>query len=61
MISTVISTTAGLIAGYSGRFVDTATMGFVGFMLVLPFIPFLLVLGGIFPFTPLTIALVLSV
>ena len=59
VVSTVIGAAAGIFSGYYGRFVDTATMGFVDFMLVLPFIPLLLVVGSIFQFTPLTITLVL--
>jgi peptide/nickel transport system permease protein len=59
VVSTLIGTTVGVFSGYYGRFVDTATMGFVDFMLVLPFIPLLLVMGSIFQFTPLTITLVL--
>lgn len=60
VISTAIGTAVGLLAGYYGRVVDTATMGFVDFMLVLPFIPFLLVLGSIFQFTAVTITGVLA-
>jgi peptide/nickel transport system permease protein len=59
VVSTLIGTSVGIFSGYYGRFVDTATMGFVDFMLVLPFIPLLLVMGSIFQFTPLTITLVL--
>jgi peptide/nickel transport system permease protein len=61
LVSTAIGTVVGLLAGYYGRFVDTAAMGFVDFMLVLPFIPFLLVLGSIFQFTAVTITVVLAV
>lgn len=60
IFSTLIGTAVGVFSGYYGRFVDTATMGFVDFMLVLPFIPFLLVLGSLFSFTPVTITLVLA-
>jgi peptide/nickel transport system permease protein len=59
VVSTLIGTTVGIFSGYYGRLVDTTTMGFVDFMLVLPFIPLLLVMGSIFQFTPLTITLVL--
>ena len=59
VVSTLIGTTVGIFSGYYGRLVDTMTMGFVDFMLVLPFIPLLLVMGSIFQFTPLTITLVL--
>jgi peptide/nickel transport system permease protein len=59
VVSTVIGTTVGIFSGYYGKFIDTATMGFVDFMLVLPFIPLLLVMGSIFQFTPVTITLVL--
>ena len=59
VVSTLIGASVGIFSGYFGRFLDTATMGFVDFMLVLPFIPLLLVMGSIFQFTPLTITLVL--
>lgn len=60
VVSTVIGTAVGIFSGYYGRMIDTATMGFVDFMLVLPFIPFLLVLGSLYSFTPETITLVLA-
>ena len=59
VVSTVIGATVGIFSGYYGKLVDTTTMGFVDFMLVLPFIPLLLVMGSIFQFTPVTITLVL--
>jgi peptide/nickel transport system permease protein len=61
VFSTLIGAGVGIFSGYYGRFVDTATMGFVDFMLVLPFIPLLLVMGSIFQFTPVTITLVLVI
>ncbi len=61
VISTVIGTAVGIFSGYTGRLTDTLSMGFVDFMLVLPFIPFLLVIGSIFQFTPVVITLVLAV
>lgn len=60
VVSTAIGTAVGLIAGYYGKLVDTTAMGFVDFMLVLPFIPFLLVIGSIFQFTAVTITVVLA-
>ena len=61
VISTVIGTAVGILSGYTGRLTDTLSMGFVDFMLVLPFIPFLLVIGSIFQFTPVVMTLVLAV
>ena len=60
-VSTLIGTAIGIFSGYTGRLTDTLSMGFVDFMLVLPFIPFLLVVGSIFQFTPITITFVLAV
>ena len=61
VVSTLIGTAVGIFSGYTGRLTDTLSMGFVDFMLVLPFIPFLLVVGSIFQFTPITITFVLAV
>jgi peptide/nickel transport system permease protein len=55
VFSTVIGATVGIISGHYGKSVDVATMGFVDFMLTLPFLPLLLVAGKIFQFTPVTI------
>jgi len=55
VLSTVIGATIGIISGHYGKSVDVATMGFVDFMLTLPFLPLLLVAGKIFQFTPVTI------
>jgi peptide/nickel transport system permease protein len=59
VFSTAIGATVGIVAGYYGKFVDSGVMGFVDFMLVLPFIPLLLVAGSIFQFTPVTIVIAL--
>jgi peptide/nickel transport system permease protein len=59
VFSTLIGATVGIISGHYGRSVDVATMGFVDFMLTLPFLPLLLVAGGIFQFTPATIIVAL--
>jgi peptide/nickel transport system permease protein len=59
VFSTVIGATVGIISGHYGRSVDVATMGFVDFMLTLPFLPLLLVAGKIFQFTPVTIIVAL--
>lgn len=61
VLSTMIGATVGIVAGYYSRFVDTAAMSFTDFMLTLPFLPLLLVLGSIFNFTPVTITLALVV
>src|SRR5215210_8834876 len=55
VFSTVIGATIGIFSGHYGKSVDVATMGFVDFMLTLPFLPLLLVAGKIFQFTPVTI------
>ena len=59
VFSTVIGATVGIISGHYGKSVDVATMGFVDFMLTLPFLPLLLVAGKIFQFTPVTIIVAL--
>ena len=59
VFSTLIGATVGIFSGHYGRLVDVATMGFVDFMLTLPFLPLLLVAGGIFQFTPATIIVAL--
>ncbi len=57
---TVIGATVGIVAGYIGRYVDTASMGFVDFVLALPLIPVLLVAGSLFQFNAVTIMLVIA-
>ncbi|MGB3683506.1 MAG: oligopeptide ABC transporter permease [Rubrobacteraceae bacterium] len=57
---TVIGTSVGIISGYYGRYVDSGLMGTADFVLVLPFIPVLLVLGSIFQFNAVTITLVIA-
>ena len=61
VFSTLVGAAVGIFAGYKGRIADTATMGFVDFMLVLPFIPLLLVAGSLFQFTPVTMTLILVI
>src|SRR5215210_73409 len=55
VFSTLIGATVGIFSGHYGKSVDVATMGFVDFVLTLPFLPLLLVAGKIFQFTPVTI------
>lgn len=57
---TVIGTALGIISGYYGRYVDSGLMGTADFVLVLPFIPVLLVLGSIFQFNAITITMVIA-
>jgi peptide/nickel transport system permease protein len=57
---TLVGGIFGLLSGYYGRFTDTGLMGVTDFVLVLPFIPMLLVLGSVFQFTASTITLVLA-
>jgi len=59
IFSTLLGGTIGIFSGYFGRLVDVATMGFVDFMLTLPFLPLLLVAGSIFRFSPVTIIIAL--
>jgi peptide/nickel transport system permease protein len=61
VFSTLIGATVGIFSGYYGRAVDTSLMSFTDFMLTLPFIPLILVLGSIFNFTPATITLALVI
>ena len=56
VFSTLLGAVVGIVAGYYGRFVDVGAMSFVDFMLTLPFLPVLLVLGKIYNFTAITIA-----
>jgi peptide/nickel transport system permease protein len=59
VFSTLIGAVVGIISGYYGRFIDVGAMGFTDFMLTLPFLPILLVLGSIYSFTAVTITFVL--
>ena len=61
VLSTCIGATVGILSGYYGRLVDTGLMSFTDFMLTLPFIPLMLVMGSVFDFTPTTITLALVV
>lgn len=60
VISTLIGTIIGIISGYYGRVADVGLMAVTDFMLILPFIPLMLVLGTLFRFTPVTISLALG-
>lgn len=57
---TVIGTAVGIVSGYYGRYVDSGLMSTADFVLVLPFIPVLLVLGSIFSFNAVTITVVIA-
>jgi peptide/nickel transport system permease protein len=59
VFSTIIGAAIGIISGYYGRFIDVGAMGFTDFMLTLPFLPILLVMGSIFNFTAVTITFAL--
>jgi peptide/nickel transport system permease protein len=59
VLSTLIGAVIGIVSGYYGRFMDTTAMGFTDFMLTLPFLPILLVLGSIYNFTAVTITFAL--
>jgi peptide/nickel transport system permease protein len=58
-LSTIIGAAVGIFSGFYGRFVDTTAMGFTDFMLTLPFLPILLVMGSIYNFTAVTITFAL--
>jgi peptide/nickel transport system permease protein len=55
----VCGAAVGIFSGFYGRFVDTTAMGFTDFMLTLPFLPILLVMGSIYNFTAVTITFAL--
>ncbi len=59
-IVTLVGGVIGLLSGYYGRRVDTALAGVMDFVLVLPFLPMLLVLGSIFRFSAFTITFVIA-
>lgn len=61
VFSTMIGATFGIVAGYYSKVVDVLTMGFVDFMLTLPYIPLLLVMGSIFQFTAVTITMAMVI
>jgi peptide/nickel transport system permease protein len=58
--ATLVGGLIGLLSGYYGRRVDTALTGVMDFVLVLPFLPMLLVLGSIFRFSAFTITFVIA-
>lgn len=60
VLITVIGTGVGIVSGYYGRFVDSGLMGTADFVLVLPFIPVLLVLGSIVPLNVFSITFVIA-
>ena len=60
LLITFIGTGVGIVSGYYGRFVDSGLMGTADFVLVLPFIPVLLVLGSIFPLGVFSITFVIA-
>jgi len=59
VFSTIIGAAIGIFSGYYGRFIDAGAMGLTDFMLTLPFLPILLVMGSIFNFTAVTITFAL--
>lgn len=48
LIATVLGVTVGVVAGYAGARTDEGLMRVVDVLLVLPFLPLLMVIGGIF-------------
>ncbi len=58
--ATLVGGLIGLLSGYYGRRVDTTLAGVMDFVLVLPFLPMLLVLGSIFRFSAFTITFVIA-
>lgn len=61
LLSTLVGATVGIVSGFYGRWVDTSAMSFTDFMLVVPPLPLLIVLGSIFDFSAVTIMLVLVI
>ena len=59
VVSTVVGATVGILSGYYGRWVDVGAMNFTDFILTLPFLPVLIVLGSIYNFSAAAITLVL--
>ncbi|MGI8650437.1 MAG: ABC transporter permease [Rubrobacter sp.] len=59
LFSTLIGAAVGIFSGFTGGRIDTFSVGFLDFMLTLPLLPFLLVLGSVFNFTAVTISFVL--
>ncbi len=57
---TVVGTTVGIIAGYFRSLTDTSLMSLTDFILLLPFLPVLLVLGSFFRFDAVTITVVIA-
>ena len=57
---TVVGGVIGIMSGYFGRRVGAGLAGLMDFVLVLPFIPMLLVLGSIFRFSAFTITFVIA-
>ncbi len=58
--ATVIGTTLGAIAGYSGKFVDSSISQVTNLFLAMPLLPLLLVFAIEFGTSPITMALLLS-
>ena len=61
VFSTVLGALIGILAGFYGRFVDLGLMGLTDYVLTLPFLALLLVLGSIFQFNAVTITLLLAI
>jgi len=57
---TLIGGLVGILSGYYGRRSDVALMSVADFVLVLPFLPVLLVLGSIYRFSAYTITFVIA-
>ncbi len=61
VFSTLIGAAFGIVSGYYGRFADVGIMGLTDYVLTLPLLPLLIVIGGIFQFNALTITWVLAI
>ncbi len=59
VFSTLIGAAVGIFSGFTGGRLDTLSVGFLDFMLTLPLLPFLLVLGSVLNFTAVTISFAL--
>lgn len=59
LFSTLIGAAVGIFAGFTGGRLDSLSVAILDFMLTLPLLPFLLVLGSVLNFTAVTISFAL--
>ncbi|WP_273841584.1 ABC transporter permease [Rubrobacter calidifluminis] len=61
IISTIFGAALGIVSGFYGRFIDSGIMGLTDYVLTLPLLPLLIVIGSIFQFSAFTITWVLAI